>query len=318
MNWKDENEIAELLRLSRNNHTIKLPVENFTDIFIGCVDNLAGFFIPTDNNTPLVLRASGIQLKRLSLVQNNLERTYIGLLSPRHLIGRNFLTMGRDFIHVATQINSRDAFHSDPESWWNSWIELTGNRISNSTVNGYWGELYCYLKLFPLLSADLKWDSLTSGSRDFSTHGWDIEVKTTSQRTGRKIKVSSEFQLSDPTRTKYLLFLRVEEFQRGIGESIDDLLHAMRSHNLSNSQFNVIDEYLKAQGIPEGHPGRKKSFKVLEEIVYTVDDSFPRISPEFFVNGQIPSGVFGISYSIDLDVCNKSLVFTKFLETIAN
>ena len=61
-------------------------------------------------------------------------------------------------------------------------------------------------------------------------------------------------------------------------------------------------------GFPKGYHLRKVKYKILEARSYCIDDNFPIINSEAFIDGKIPLGVKKISYSVDLTYLDYEII----------
>ena len=81
------------------------------------------------------------------------------------------------------------------------------------------------------------------------------------------------------------------------GESIDSVIDwfAGIGYNVS-----ALNEKLASKGLEIGMSSRKHTFLLHSMLKYTVDETFPRITPASFVGGALPAGITKISYTVDL------------------
>lgn len=98
-------------------------------------------------------------------------------------------------------------------------------------------------------------------------------------------------------KTLYLVFCTFE-LTDSHGVSINSLVDDLKSMG-----YNVatINESLEKKGFGIGKSVRKKQFELLSMYKYIVDDSFPKVIEQSFVDGVLPPGVIDISYTVSLN-----------------
>ena len=63
---------------------------------------------------------------------------------------------------------------------------------------------------------------------------------------------------------------------------------------------DLLNAKLELRGFEKGMSARKKRFILHEMLLYKVDETFPRITPDSFVGGVLPEGITKITYTVDL------------------
>jgi len=175
-----------------------------------------------------------------------------------------------------------------------------GNIPDDAAVVGLTGELLILTKLAQRSSDALRsWTGPEGGKHDFVGSHCSIEVKSTLRRQGIIIAVNGAEQLLSMTGKN--LFLSVLQFEQvtsggvniaglidGLVELGVDRMEILRKTSLVGFGPDVIASL------------RDKQFNLLAAKHYVVDASFPRITPESFVGGQVPARITALAYSIDL------------------
>jgi hypothetical protein len=87
------------------------------------------------------------------------------------------------------------------------------------------------------------------------------------------------------------------ELTAGQGVSINSLVQDLKSlgYNIA-----TINEALEKKGFGIGKSDRNKTFILHSMYQYEVDDNFPKITEQSFINGVLPAGIIDISYTVDL------------------
>ena len=182
----------------------------------------------------------------------------------------------------------------DPLEWWKNWKELLGNKISEKKPYSVIGEMIALLEIYKEDSSTV-WKSIEAGSHDIETNDKSVEVKSTINRYGTSVTISSQFQLRSINQL-YLYFYRLEKSEEGVSINYlkDKLLQAGYSEDL-------IEKQLDSYGYEYGSSARNEKYKVLEDRKYLVDETFPKITNRSFKENKIPKHVTQIVYTIDLE-----------------
>lgn len=201
-----------------------------------------------------------------------------------------FSNLCLDFLEPGLNGEKRKLIIENPQSWVDDWKSLIGNKATESNVYPYLGELIVLKKLLQ----DGEKPALTSqGSHDIETATSNIEVKTTIMRYQSLIQIHSKYQLQNLNNNPlYLYFVRLEESISGI--SLNSILS-----DLTNLGYDVVKIKSKIEEL--NSDVRNKCFKVDEVRRYLIDDTFPRITDDTFINGKIPENISGLVYNVDLD-----------------
>lgn len=192
----------------------------------------------------------------------------------------------------------RNSIEADPVEWWKEWKTLLGNTSVEKKPYAVIGEM---IVLCQILSTGVKaaWGGPSASSKDIETPDAEYEVKSTTERYGKKVRISSQFQLKEGEKPVYLVFNRFEH--SGNGYSIDDVAGILiHSYNYPEE---LLESQLRKIGYRKDMSARREKFALIEQAVYTVDDHFPLIAEKSFKDGHIPSGIIRIDYVVELDSC---------------
>ena len=184
---------------------------------------------------------------------------------------------------------------ASPIKWWMSWKELLGNRNIDPRIYDVLGEL-CVFKELLTKGEDISWNGPAGASYDIEMESHFVEVKSTIVRDKREVSISNHFQLKPENKPLWLVLCQFEPTVI-TGISIDSMVNdiAMLGYNTS-----VINAKLADMGFEPGMTSRKKTFILHSMLQYIIDDSFPKITPESFVNGVMPENITKITYTVDL------------------
>jgi hypothetical protein len=135
--------------------------------------------------------------------------------------------------------------------------------------------------------------------KDFLFNSIGIEVKLTTLKHP-SIKITNEGQLNDTNLDALYLVLYIVDEVKGNGTSLVNLIEEIRSHIMSNSE--VLSCFNSSLGLlgyeDEDSEYYNMLFSVREINRYQIQEGFPRI-----IQTSNLSGVFNISYSIELSAC---------------
>ena len=189
--------------------------------------------------------------------------------------------------------------HRVLEDWRELFGRDRGGQLGRSALAGLYGELWHLLQICTRAPGALQFWKGPSGDRiDIRTAGCALEVKTTLRQYGRVVEVHGQRQLQVPEGSDlYLAFMKLEEVE--IGDSVPDLVERVRDTGADRAE--LLKRLSEAGYDPsEEKRYREYRFEIVEDLIFQVDDQFPRIVPESFTGGNVPEGVLSISYSLDL------------------
>lgn len=172
--------------------------------------------------------------------------------------------------------------------------------VGREEVSGLVGELYLLNRMLDFdKSAYLSWLGPLGDRHDFRNDALAVEVKTSSRPGVRNIKISSVMQLLPPSGGNlFLCHVEVEQDPAGL-LSVSSLVNSVVT---KSGRLDKIRMLLHGLGCEdhEADEWNAYRFNFHDMTVYEVVDGFPSVTSEYFIGGQIPSGVSGITYQIDL------------------
>lgn len=266
-----------------------LNPKEYPSYFI-CKDNWKGVAIPISSQFEKFI----YKFENIKLVVNyekvgNKEMYLLELLTDKDFDVYNFSLICVSFLLPGKNGELRREIENNPQGWVDSWKDLIGNKASYEKVYPLLGELVI---LKYLLENDKSALMTRQGSIDIETNNACYEVKSTIIRSVSQIEIHSKEQLK-PIKNKplYLMFIRFEESNYGI--SIDSIYK-----EISNLGYDMklIDSKIGEMNTLS----RTKTYKINEIREYLIDDEFPRIIDDSFINGKIPAHIEGLKYTINL------------------
>lgn len=184
-------------------------------------------------------------------------------------------------------------------SAWRALFVGGGPRMTVKQLAGLYGELHVLERMLGRNpKAVERWRGPLGESHDFVSVGLDAEVKTTLSSEDDVVHIHGIGQLSVPMGGQLrLAHLRVESPSPD-GESLGEIIERISILDHSGR----LPGLLAAAGYREAeHDAYSEvTFRLLAEMWFTVDSSFPRLDPESFPGGVVPDGLSDFRYTLDL------------------
>lgn len=208
-----------------------------------------------------------------------------------------FAVLCAQFLDPGQSGENRKELLADPLRWWTNWKNLLGNSVTEKKAYSVIAEMMTLYQLYKK-NPEVRWAAVDhGGSQDVETSDTDYEVKSTLDKSDTTITVSSQWQLKRNSERRLMLyFFRMEKSQNG--ESVNDMAEKLKQ---AGYDAPLLESELMKIGFEQGTSARNEKYKILEERKYPVDEDFPRITAESFVDGKIPERVIKFSYTIDLE-----------------
>ena len=191
------------------------------------------------------------------------------------------------------------------EKWRRFWSHPPKQFLTEEQQRGLFAELWFLLTwLSPQVGINesvRRWRGPFGARHDFEWWGRSVEVKsaTTPQMS---IIINGVEQLQPPDTGGLLLFAIALRSERGASNSLPVIvracLAAMEHDSAAKSSF---EDALARLGYSVEHEAdyAENRLRIVDEGLFEVSGTFPRIIPSTFTNG-VPPGIGNIAYSIDL------------------
>lgn len=238
---------------------------------------------------------AGARLRTVERVVAGQHRFFLRLESSIEWLRNEFGLICEHMVSVKSGAAVRQALLADPLIWWQRWRHLLGNALVDKHGYDVLAELLA-LEALVIKGATFEWSGPFGGVVDIKTPATDYEVKSTISRYGAMVNISGQFQLAASSgKPLQLLHFRFEPVDDGL--SIDLVCDRLIALGVDAA---MLEGALQGLGMEAGCSARKDAFNLLEARSYTVDDSFPRITPASFIGGVLPVGVVQFEYMVDL------------------
>ena len=238
---------------------------------------------------------AGARLRTVERVVAGQHRFFLRLESSIEWLRNEFGLICEHMVSVKSGTAVRQALLADPLIWWQRWRHLLGNALVDKHGYDVLAELLA-LETLVIKGATFEWSGPFGGVVDIKTPATDYEVKSTISRYGAMVNISGQFQLAASfDKPLQLLHFRFEPVDDGL--SIDLVCDRLIALGVDAA---MLEGALQGLGMEAGCSARKDAYNLLEARSYTVDDSFPRITPASFIGGVLPAGVVQFEYTVDL------------------
>ena len=221
--------------------------------------------------------------------------TSIILTSSNESTRRPFASFCEEFVNPGQNGSQRIIKETDPLSWWFEWKTLLGNRDIDEMIYDTLGEL-CVLYYAVRQDSESIWNGPNGATYDIETSQCFYEVKSTLKRDRNEVTISNQFQLFPEHKPLKLVLCRFEPVQMS-GITIDSILEKFNEIGYNTDDIN---DKLERKGMEKGKSSRRRGFLLHEMLLYEITEDFPRITPESFVEGKLPTGIIKINYTADL------------------
>lgn len=185
---------------------------------------------------------------------------------------------------------------------WRLLLGSTSNRWTIPRLAGLFAELVVLEDLLDVNPNSVRaWLGPLGCPQDFRGPHHALEVKGTMAAEGHIVHIHGADQLETPENgTLALACLRITESTAPEARSIPEILAACRE---KTNDLSALETRLAALDLPggdDGPAGRTRFFST-EHRWYEVAGDFPRVVPQNFIDGSVPTGVRSLEYQIDLD-----------------
>ncbi|MDP1819820.1 MAG: PD-(D/E)XK motif protein [Acidimicrobiales bacterium] len=187
---------------------------------------------------------------------------------------------------------------------WQAFLRAAGEGLTRHRQRGLFGEVLALRDwLAPAAGATASvaaWTGPANAPQDFSFGPVAVEVKTTAANLHQHLGISSERQLDTSHLDRlFLLHVSVDE-QDGVGETLPELVGAVRDLLAADPHAQVeFEDKLLAGGYHDMHGDRYTTgYSLRETNLFEVADGFPAIT-----EGQLPVGVGDVHYSVAVSAC---------------
>lgn len=184
---------------------------------------------------------------------------------------------------------------------WQDLLRRYQSGMSLELQRGLFGELVVTESLshraIPIAQLLSAWSGPLGAEQDFELPTASLEVKARAA-TRRTVRIASEYQLADRDDDGEVVLIVVTLATGDDGRSLGQQVEAVRELTTEPAVRERLEDCLHAYGWLDAHAARYESrlWHVGDMNCFAVADDFPRL-----VDGELPSGLSHVSYSIDVD-----------------
>lgn len=212
----------------------------------------------------------------------------------------------------------RSATVAEALARWRWFWDVTADRLSEREALGLFAELWFLDQWVGVATYSVDaWTGSDSSRHDFQWPDRSVEVKATSRRADGAVVHTIQHldQLADPeTGTLYLFSLRVVR-DRLAANTLPGLVDRCSAQLRGTAATR--DAFLRkvsSRGYsPAHHRLHATAYRILEEHVYEVTGTFPRLTLGSFPSG-LPAGIGDVSYRLQMAACAPWLRATTATE----
>ena len=222
--------------------------------------------------------------------------------------GDIFDLLVRDLVDAAEQPEDEGAgltrFLARLSNWQQLLRRLGPRGLTREGQQGLWGELWVLRDVVApvtgLNEALNGWRGPLGADQDFQLGATCIEVKTSSAGSLERLRISSERQLDVPVDVTLFLVALSLDCRVGHGESLPEMVRAVRSTASESGCLHVLDDRLELSGYrnEDADLYSETGYAVRSFHPFRVAEGFPRI-----VSGDLQNGVGEVHYSISAASC---------------
>jgi hypothetical protein len=192
---------------------------------------------------------------------------------------------------------------------WQKFLESHSEGMGEEAQRGLYGELkFLRDHVLPRLGTDgvSAWTGARRTPQDFQFPGCAVEVKTSTAKQLQTLRISNERQLDDTHLEALFLYHLSLEPLRGTGETLPQMVAALRSLLADGSTARTqFEDALIEVGYLDAHAPRYAAtgYSIRQENLFRVREGFPRL-----IESDLPVGVGDVTYSISVAECQHFTV----------
>lgn len=293
--------------------TIRLPLDaGFGPVRVALGENgELRLLIPTETGRrlPEGLSGAGIRVALVQYVVGDALRSFIEVACAAPELTEVFQSLSDEILRRLRAGSGPELAVVDAIAEFRELL-LRGRAETLEARVGLFGELVLLNELLGInQAAGTTWTGPLKQRYDFNGSQVCAEVKSTLQRAGAIVHITSLEQLASDTDKRALVLVHIVLERSGAGgQSLFELIETAR-HRSSTPE--LIDRALGSLGIDDWRTREsfiEDRFQVLRQDFYDVAATFPRLTQDSFKPGQPMPGVREVTYKVDLSHARSLLI----------
>jgi hypothetical protein len=278
--------------------------------------------LDADGRRHLIVRASGATPDQTLMATRGLRAVTVVLsieqepndvwadlvcLDP--ILNDTFVTVANDLAEEVriNPSNPLEAVQRTLRTWQWFWgVDTSG--LTGERALGLLGELWFIDRWAPFPKVLGSWVGPTGHRHDFSTPAISVEAKATRMHADGAVRhhIANLDQLTAPETGDLYLFSLHLISDPNAANSLPNLISRVRTRLTGHPDLvGIFDERLAQAGWSASTANRhSQAYRIVAEELYRVDEEFPRLTRESFVDG-VPFGIDEIEYALDLAACGS-------------
>ena len=257
--------------------------------------------LKAEEGAPTAMEAPSLRIGVSQFVMGGRYRRFLDLTCLESELEAVFADVADEIVRrIGSGQSSVTAAMSTIEDFRTLLLRASRDRVKSGVIAGLVGELVFLNRLLDRSpGAWTAWRGPLGDRHDFRAGSHALEVKTTTKVGNTEITVSSIEQMAEPAGgTLHLFHLTVEPTSGGL-LTVSTLA---RNATAKASQADEIRARLTALGCwdADASEWNHTAFRYEDECLFEVCGSFPRLTPAIFPQGDLPNGVSGVTYRLDL------------------
>lgn len=191
---------------------------------------------------------------------------------------------------------------------WQWFWSVDPGALTDESALGLFGELWFLSQWCKLPEAAVSWVGPLANRHDLVSPHISVEVKTSRSSSGGagRHRIASLEQLADPATGELYLFSVQVVVDPNAGNRLSSLVQQVTLALLPRPDLLVdFERRLAIAGWSPAFASRfDTTYRVVQETLYLVGDSFPRLTSATFAGG-LPVGVEQVGYTLDLAACGE-------------
>ncbi|WP_166521129.1 PD-(D/E)XK motif protein [Modestobacter roseus] len=235
------------------------------------------------------------------------DATYVDFVCLDQAVLHTFAAVTSDLVRAVLEadLDARREKLLSVLSEWRWFWGVDPSRLSATDALGLFGELWFLVRWVGVSSKAIEaWDASNGARHDFQWPAQSVEVKTTSSGGAVVHNIERLEQLEDAeTGQLYLFSLRVSRDALG-ANTLAGLVHAATGALADDpaARSELLAKLSRRGYTPAADEHARVPFRVVDEALYRVADSFPRLTRASFADG-LPPAITKLSYQLDMNAC---------------